>query len=49
MAKKVWEGACELGVEGEEEDGRYVERILINEQTEESARRLRVQHNQGLP
>ncbi|PNX64242.1 hypothetical protein L195_g062020, partial [Trifolium pratense] len=42
-------GAVDLGVEGEEKEERYVERILINESREESARILREQHHQSLP
>jgi hypothetical protein len=48
-AIKVWKGATELGVEGEEEEHQYVERILINEKKEEEARRLREQLKQGCP
>jgi hypothetical protein len=39
----------ELGVEGEEEDEQYVERIRVNEKKEEEASRLRKQQNQGIP
>jgi hypothetical protein len=48
-ANKVWKGAAELGVVGEEVDAQYVERIRINEKKEEEARRLRKQQNQGIP
>ncbi|CAJ2673213.1 unnamed protein product [Trifolium pratense] len=48
-ASKVWQGAVVLGVEGEEEDERYVERILINEKKEEQARVLREQHQHSFP
>jgi hypothetical protein len=39
----------ELGVDGAEEEGQYVERILLNEKQEEAARRLREQQQQGAP
>ncbi|MCI33220.1 hypothetical protein A2U01_0054437 [Trifolium medium] len=48
-ACKVWQGAVELGVEGEEEEERYVERIIINESREEEARILREQKQQSFP
>ncbi|MCH99529.1 hypothetical protein A2U01_0020543, partial [Trifolium medium] len=48
-ARKVWQGAVELGDEGEEEEERYVERILINENSEEAARILREQQKQSHP
>jgi hypothetical protein len=38
VASKVWKGAVELGVEGDEEDGRYVERIVSNEGREVEVR-----------
>ncbi|PNX74096.1 cysteine-rich receptor-like protein kinase [Trifolium pratense] len=49
VATKVWQGVTELGVEGDEDEERYVQRIIINEKAEEEARRLRLrgQHNQG--
>jgi hypothetical protein len=48
-ANKVWKGAAELGVEGDEEEAQYVTRILNNEKKEESARKLREQIKQGYP
>ncbi|MCI00661.1 hypothetical protein A2U01_0021683, partial [Trifolium medium] len=48
-ARKVWQGAIELGVEGEEEEERYVERILINENRVEATRVLREQQQQSFP
>ncbi|PNX62808.1 hypothetical protein L195_g053176, partial [Trifolium pratense] len=39
-------GAVELGIEGEEGDERYVERLILNENTDEATRLLREQpHN----
>ncbi|MCI95233.1 hypothetical protein A2U01_0116531, partial [Trifolium medium] len=38
VPSKVWHGALELGVEGEEDEGVYVERIALNESREEEAR-----------
>ncbi|MCH80923.1 hypothetical protein A2U01_0001699 [Trifolium medium] len=49
VASKVWQGALELGVEGEEEEERYVERIISNENRVEAARILREQHNKSHP
>jgi hypothetical protein len=34
----------DLGVEGEEEDERYIERILVNENKDEAAKILREQN-----
>jgi hypothetical protein len=48
-AQKVWKGAADLGVEGEETEEGYVARILINENQEEVARRLREQHKEDNP
>ncbi|CAJ2635642.1 unnamed protein product [Trifolium pratense] len=44
-AQKLWQGATELGVVGEEVEDTYVEKILNNEKRDEAARRLREQHN----
>jgi hypothetical protein len=48
-ATKVWKGATELGVEGDDDEIQYVERILIIEKREEEARRLREHQKQGYP
>jgi hypothetical protein len=48
-ATKVWKGATELGVEGDDDEIQYVERILIIEKREEEARRLREHKKQGYP
>jgi hypothetical protein len=48
-ASKVWKGAAELGVEGEDEEVRYVDRILANKKKEEAARRKREQQNHVIP
>ncbi|PNY07747.1 hypothetical protein L195_g004251 [Trifolium pratense] len=45
---KVWQRAVELGVEGEEEE-RYIERIIGNENKEDEARILREQQQQSFP
>jgi hypothetical protein len=46
-AIQVWHDVAELGVEGEEQEERYIERILCNEKREEAARRLREQTKHG--
>ncbi|MCI44280.1 hypothetical protein A2U01_0065519, partial [Trifolium medium] len=46
VASKVWNGAAELGVEGDEAEENYVRRILINEKREEEVRRQREQQKQ---
>jgi hypothetical protein len=48
-ANKVWKGATELGVEGDEEEERYVERIVANEKKDEADRLLREQQNHVHP
>jgi hypothetical protein len=48
-AQKVWKGATDLGVVGDEGAEVYVKRILINENKEEEARILREQHPQCNP
>jgi hypothetical protein len=48
-AQKVWKGAVDLGVEGEETEECYIARILVNENQEEVARKLREQHKDGNP
>jgi hypothetical protein len=48
VASKVWKGVTELGVEGDEEVENYVERLLINEKSEEIVRRQREQKQQCL-
>ncbi|GAU51106.1 hypothetical protein TSUD_141480 [Trifolium subterraneum] len=40
---RVWKGVGDLGIEGNEEDETYIERIIINENREESARKDREQ------
>jgi hypothetical protein len=45
-AQKVWNGAMDLGVVGDEGDEFYVKRILINENSEKEARIHREQHQQ---
>ncbi|PNX66676.1 hypothetical protein L195_g055219, partial [Trifolium pratense] len=47
-ARKVWQGAIELGVEGDEVNERYVERILINEKKVNQARIVREQNHQSI-
>ncbi|MCH80281.1 hypothetical protein A2U01_0001047 [Trifolium medium] len=49
VASKVWQGALELGVEGEEAEGTYVERIITNETLEEEARLEREHRNRCHP
>jgi hypothetical protein len=46
VATNVWKEIVELGVDGEEEEVRYMERILINEKREDAARRQREQQKQ---
>ncbi|MCH84931.1 DUF4283 domain protein [Trifolium medium] len=46
---KVWKDVKDLGVEGDEEDTLYVERLKSNEESDREARRLREQSKQGLP
>ncbi|GAU24019.1 hypothetical protein TSUD_328220 [Trifolium subterraneum] len=46
-AQKLWQGAAKLGVEGEEVEGIYGEKILNNEKSDEAARRLREQHSRS--
>jgi hypothetical protein len=48
-AQKVWKGAVDLGVEGEETEEGYIARILVKENQEEVARKLREQHKDGNP
>jgi hypothetical protein len=47
VASKVWKGAVELGVEGDEEAGSYVERIVTNEGRETESRIQRGHCNQS--
>ncbi|XP_045802504.1 uncharacterized protein LOC123896113 [Trifolium pratense] len=44
---KLWEDVQELGIQGEEEDAVYVERLRINELKDKEASRLREQINQA--
>ncbi|GAU42390.1 hypothetical protein TSUD_296880 [Trifolium subterraneum] len=46
-AQKLWQGAAVLGVEGEEVEGIYDEKILNKEKSDEATRRLREQHNRS--
>jgi hypothetical protein len=48
-AQKVWNGAIDLGVVGDEGDEFYVKRILINENSEKEARNHREQLQQTDP
>jgi hypothetical protein len=48
-AKKVWQGATELGVVGDEEVESYVQRIINNENKEDEARILREQQHISKP
>jgi hypothetical protein len=48
-AQKVWKGAVDLGVEGEDTEEGYIARILVNKNQEEVAKRLREQHKDGKP
>jgi hypothetical protein len=43
VASKVWKGAVELGVEGDEEVGRYVDMIVSNEGREVEVR-IQMEH-----
>jgi hypothetical protein len=45
----VWKGAVELGVEGEELDGSYVDRIVTNEGREVEVRFQREHCSQNNP
>jgi hypothetical protein len=47
--QKVWKGAVDLGVEGEETEEGYIAQILVKENQEEVARKLREQHKDGNP
>jgi hypothetical protein len=49
VASKVWKGAVELGVEGEELDGSYVDRIVTNEGREVEVRIQREHCSQNNP
>ncbi|MCH86657.1 hypothetical protein A2U01_0007516 [Trifolium medium] len=49
VASKVWQGVTELGVEGDEEEERYVERLLLNENRDEVVRRQREQNQHSFP
>jgi hypothetical protein len=48
-AQMVWQGVVDLGVEGEEVEDRYVERIPINDNRDDAARLLREQNQRGNP
>jgi hypothetical protein len=49
IASKVWKGAVELGVEGDEEVEGYVDRIVTNEGREDEARIQREHRSQFNP